>query len=86
MEIHYFAAARAAAGIPVEHIDTAAGATVGEILAARAAAHDGRTQAGMSFGDVLARCTFLLDGARVESDATVDGAHRLDVLPPFAGG
>lgn len=87
MDIHYFAAARAAAGTAVETVATpAAGTTVGQLLDARAAALTGTTDSGMTLAEILPRCTFLVDGANTVADTPVDGARRLDVLPPFAGG
>lgn len=85
MNIHYFAAARAAAGVPHE---TLAGefSTLEQVLAAAADQHTGTTDAGMTLSDVFERCTFLVDGKRAERDASVAGAQRVDVLPPFAGG
>ncbi|MFC6147133.1 MoaD/ThiS family protein [Corynebacterium nasicanis] len=85
MEIHYFAAARAAAGCDSETI-TDVPATLGELLDARATTLTGRTDAGMSFAEVLERCTFLIDGRNSPRTASLAGASRVDVLPPFAGG
>lgn len=85
MEIHYFAAARAAAGTAVDNIDTVP-PTLGELLDALAHQHDGTTDSGLTLAGVLDRCTFLVDGARVDRDAVLGSATRVDVLPPFAGG
>ncbi|MDO5668428.1 MAG: MoaD/ThiS family protein [Corynebacterium sp.] len=85
VEIHYFAAARAAAGCASETVDVIP-ATLGELLDARATAHTGHTDAGMSFAEVLERCTFLVDGRHSTRDTPLEGASRVDVLPPFAGG
>ncbi len=84
VEIHYFAAARAAAGVSHELVD--APATLGELLNELTTTHTGTTEAGMSLGEVLERCTFLVDGKNAERAATLEGATRVDVLPPFAGG
>lgn len=87
MEIHYFAAARAAAGVNAETVPApAAGTTVGELLDSRAAELRGATDSGMTLADILPRCTFLVDGANTSGEKPVDGARRIDVLPPFAGG
>ena len=83
VDIHYFAAARAAAG---RAQDTAQAATLGELLEVLRQRHTGSTEAGMSFADVLERCTFLVDGASATEDAVLSDASRVDVLPPFAGG
>lgn len=83
VDIHYFAAARAAAG---RAQDTAQAATLGELLEVLRQRHTGSTEAGMSFAEVLERCTFLVDGASATEDAVLGRASRVDVLPPFAGG
>ena len=83
VDVHYFAAARAAAG---RAQDTAEAATLGELLNVLRDRHTGSTEAGMSFAQVLERCTFLVDGASATEDAVLSGASRVDVLPPFAGG
>lgn len=89
LEVYYFAAARAAAGVTQEFVS--AQATLGELAHALEAKHTGTTEAGMSFADVLARCSFLVDGQGVgtladASSTSLNGAARVDVLPPFAGG
>jgi sulfur-carrier protein len=76
--VRYFAAAAEAAGRASEPL---AAATVGALRAAMVDAH------GPELERVLARCSLLVGGRRVD-----DPAHRLadgdlvDVLPPFAGG
>jgi sulfur-carrier protein len=79
--IRYWAAARAAAGTAEEPYDAA---TLAEALAAASA---GR---GADFERVLARSSFLVDGAPVGTRdpagiALPDGG-TVEVLPPFAGG
>lgn len=87
MEIHYFAAARAAAGLGSERVPhPAAGTTLGQLLDDRAATHTGTTDSGLTLADIFERCTFLLDGANSERDAPLDSVARIDVLPPFSGG
>ena len=79
--VRYFAAARAAAGLPSENIDIGESATVGDALDAIAARH------GEDLSRVLAACSFLLDSVAVRDRATpLPGTAELDVLPPFAGG
>lgn len=85
MEIHYFAAARAAAGTDRQLIDPPTG-TLDDLLRELAAHHTGTTDAGMNLGDIFDRCTFLVDGHNTPRHAPLTGAHRIDVLPPFAGG
>ncbi|GGG72973.1 MoaD/ThiS family protein [Corynebacterium pelargi] len=84
MEIHYFAAARAARGLEVEHLEFEG--SLGQLLEHLAHLGTQHTDSGLSLGDVLQRCTFLLDGARAEADAPLTGVQRVDILPPFAGG
>lgn len=83
VEIHYFAAARAAAGVESESVTAA---TLGELLDDRAAHHQGTTDAGMSLGEIFDRCTFLVDGRNSDRATPLAGVARVDVLPPFAGG
>ncbi|MBV9162726.1 MAG: MoaD/ThiS family protein [Pseudonocardiales bacterium] len=79
--VRYFAAARAAAGLPSENIDVGDGATVADALDAIAARH------GEALRRVLAVCSFLLDSVAVRDCATpLRPGAQLDVLPPFAGG
>jgi molybdopterin synthase sulfur carrier subunit len=79
--VRYFAAARAAAGLPSENVDIGDGATVGDALEAIATRH------GEALRKVLAACSFLLDSVAVRDRATpLPPGAELDVLPPFAGG
>ncbi|GAA0366794.1 MoaD/ThiS family protein [Actinoallomurus spadix] len=79
--IRYWAAARAAAGTTEEPFDAT---TLAEALAAAAA---GR---GAEFGRVLARSSYLVDGAPVgtrdPASVTLPDGGTVEVLPPFAGG
>lgn len=84
IDVHYFAAARAAAGTDRESVP--APATLGELLDALAAGHEGTTDAGMTLAEIFPRCTFLVDGANSPREAALTDARRVDVLPPFAGG
>lgn len=85
MEIHYFAAARAARGVEREMIaDTPD--TLGQLVDRLGEENTGATEAGMALSDVFERCSFLVDGARSDRSASLAGAARVDVLPPFAGG
>ncbi len=77
VEVHLFAAARAAAGVDV--IEVRAG-SLGDVLAEAVAKAPG-------LGDVVQRCSVLVDGVATHSDdVTVPAGARIDVLPPFAGG
>lgn len=83
MRIHYFAAARAAAGVAEEEVGEYP--TLGRLLADASLRHPA-PQTGLTLGEVLTRCTFLVDGRRADLDTPLAGASRVDVLPPFAGG
>lgn len=81
IEVRYFAAAKAAAGLDGEKLEIPADATVAGVLDAVRARH------GAELSRVLDRCSFLLDEVAVrDRDTPVGGTTALDVLPPFAGG
>lgn len=84
MQVHYFAAARAARGLAEEEINGPH--TLGELVE-ELSRTEGATAAGTSLAEVLQRCTFLVDGESTsDSGHSLAGAARVDVLPPFAGG
>lgn len=81
--VRYWAAAKAAAGVPEESVEAA---TLAEALAAVVAVR----APGDRLKEVMARSSFLVDGtpagrAAKESVMLGDGAV-VEVLPPFAGG
>jgi sulfur-carrier protein len=81
VEVRYFAAARAAAGVEAESVVVPVGATVDILLKTLRAEH------GDVLGRVLDRCSFLLDEVAVrDRDAVLHDGAVVDVLPPFAGG
>ena len=85
LTVHYFAAARAAAGVASEQVK--APTTLGQLIEQLGKDHTGTTEAGMSMKEVLGRCNFLIDGAgNTQADSPLMGVTRVDVLPPFAGG
>lgn len=75
--VRYFAAAAEAAGTSTA---TLPAGTADAVRAAMVAAH------GADLERVLARCSLLADGTRVECGDPVPAGATLDVLPPFAGG
>ena len=86
MDIHYFAAARAARGLAHERITTKA-ATLAELVdELERLPGAGTADSGLSLAQVLSRCSFLVDGRHADMDAAIGAAKRVDVLPPFAGG
>ena len=83
MTLHYWAAIRAAAGIPEEVVDAG---TLAEALAEARAAHRDHPR----FVAVLDICAIVVDGTPAGSrdHATIalrDGS-TVELLPPFAGG
>jgi len=77
VEVHLFAAARAAAG---ESVVTVAAGALPTVL-------DGLTRRYPGLASVLPLCSFLIDGVAVhERDVDIPAGTRVDVLPPFAGG
>ena len=78
VEIHLFAAARAAVGSPIVTVEP--GSLQGIL--------DGLSAKHPDFARVRPQCSLLLDGIAVPRDANpqVAPGSQLDVLPPFAGG
>ena len=79
VDVHLFAAARAAAGAPVLQVEAG---TLGDVL-------DRLVALAPALAAVLPRCSYLLDEValkRAEVGTAVPAGSRLDVLPPFAGG
>ncbi|MGV8978600.1 MAG: MoaD/ThiS family protein [Cellulomonas sp.] len=75
--VRYFAGAAEAAGTEAEQL---VARTVGELRAVMIAAH------GDELGQVLTRCSVLVDGVRSDDGASIAPSDVVDVLPPFAGG
>jgi molybdopterin converting factor small subunit len=80
VEVRLYAAARAAAGGTATCV--VAAATLRDLQAELA------EQFGPRMAQVLAMCSFLLDGVAVtrEQNVSLEGVTVVDVLPPFAGG
>ena len=81
--MRYWAAAKQAAGVAEEKISAD---TLGDALAAALAGRDGAA----ALGAVLARSSFLVDGApvgaRAPDSVLLTESAVVEVLPPFAGG
>lgn len=79
--VRYFAAAKAAAGVAEDQVEAS---TLAEALAEARRRHDRR------FTDVLAGCSYLVDGdpvgGREHAGIEVRPDSLVDCLPPFAGG
>ncbi len=77
VQVHLFAAARAAVG---QSAVTVAPGPLGRIL-------DSLVQDHPEFATVRPRCSYLVDEVAVHDESIdVPGGGRVDVLPPFAGG
>lgn len=84
--VHYWAAARAAAGTAAEQLPVPGPLTLGELVEQVLARHEGSD----GLAKVLGVCSVLLDGGQLR---TVDPAEQVvrpgqtvEFLPPFAGG
>ena len=88
MNVRYFAAARAAAGLEEERFDLPAGSTVEALLAAVLDVERAEPPAGTPrLATILARSSFLLNEVAVRDRSVVlREGDVVDVLPPFAGG
>ena len=88
MQVHFFAAARSAAGtaqlsVPLTELSSA---TLGALIEHLGQNLEGPTPSGLNLSQVLEQCSFLVNGARSDAQAPLQDADRVDVLPPFAGG
>jgi molybdopterin synthase sulfur carrier subunit len=88
LNVRYFAAARAAAGLEEESFDLAPGATVADLLGAVLSVQRPEPPAGTPpLTRILSRSSFLLNEVAVRDHSVVLKADDVvDVLPPFAGG
>ncbi len=79
VDVHLYAAARAAAGVRALQVPSG---PLGDVLLHLASVSP-------ALAEVLPRCSYLVDGIAArgsERDYVVPPGARLDVLPPFAGG
>ena len=80
VNVRYFAAARAAAGMEEETLALFEGTSVTDLVERLSARSP-------SLATVLQRCSFLCDGVAVRDRAEPLRTNQtVDVLPPFAGG
>ena len=87
VDVHFFAAARDAAGCTHTNLDGSdVPATLGELITYLSAIFTGTTGAGTPMAGVLQRCSFLIDGKSGTAETPLAQGSRVDVLPPFAGG
>ena len=77
IEIRYFAAARAAAGVSVERVNPASLSTILTQVTAN----------NPALARVIEQCSFLVDSVAVnDMDMPIKAGSFIDVLPRFAGG
>lgn len=88
MNVRYFAAARAAAGVEEERFELPAGSSVEDLLAAVLKVERHEPPAGTPpLARLLSRSSFLLNEVAVrDRSVVVSQDDVVDVLPPFAGG
>ncbi|MCW2558604.1 MAG: molybdenum cofactor biosynthesis protein MoaD [Mycobacterium sp.] len=80
VNVRYFAAARAAAGMEEESLAVGEGDSVSDLVARLSARN-------RNLATVLERCSFLCDGFAVRNRfEPLRTNQTVDVLPPFAGG
>jgi molybdopterin synthase sulfur carrier subunit len=80
VNVRYFAAARAAAGMEEETLAVLDGTSVTDLVERLSARNP-------NLATVLERCSFLCDGIAVRNRAEPLRTNQtVDVLPPFAGG
>lgn len=84
--VHYWAAARAAAGASSDTLPVTAPMSLSDVLATVRAVHADRPR----LADVIAVCSVLIGeqpvGAREPSEVMVHPGQTVELLPPFAGG
>lgn len=77
IEVRYFAAARAAAGVSIQRVESA---SLKQILAAI-------TADNAQLAHVIEQCSFLVDSLAVnDMNMPIHAGSFIDVLPRFAGG
>ena len=85
VEVHYWAAARAAAGVNGDLIDVAGAITLAELVTEVTARHH-----GPRLREVLHVCSVLVDGRqagnRDPAEVWIQPGQSVEFLPPFAGG
>lgn len=85
VRVRYWAAAKAAAGVAEDHLETEGALTLTEVRERAAALHP-----GTRLGDVLLACSALVDdrpaGSAQPHEVAVAPGATVDFLPPFAGG
>jgi molybdopterin converting factor small subunit len=84
IRVRYWAAARAAAGVPEEEVEAPEPLTLTDLRSALVRRHDAR------LAEVLAVCSVLVGDRPVRSadpgTVLVSAGETVEFLPPFAGG
>jgi sulfur-carrier protein len=88
VNVRYFAAARAAAGVEEERFELSHGDTLADLLEAILAVERPEPPAGTPpLARILSRSSFLLNEVAVrDRSAALTPGDVVDILPPFAGG
>jgi molybdopterin synthase sulfur carrier subunit len=88
VNVRYFAAARAAAGVEEERFELPAGSTVEDLLATVLDVERPEPPPGTPpLARILSRSSFLLNEVAVRDRSVIMAPDDVvDVLPPFAGG
>ena len=83
--VHYWASARAAAGVPADAVPVDGSVTLAEVRERAVALHP-----GTNLGSVLAVCSVLVGeqpvGSQDPATVEVGPGDTVEFLPPFAGG
>lgn len=86
LTIRYFAAARAAAGLPAETLEIAQPVDKDALFGLLVDRHPDPRPGEPALHTVLAQASCLVDGLTLRPGQTVEPGQTVDVLPPFAGG
>jgi len=85
VHVHYWASAKAAAGVPGDELEVAGEITLTEVVRRAVALHP-----GTRLPDVLSTCSALIGdrpvGGSDPDEVTVEPGQTVEFLPPFAGG
>lgn len=86
LTVRYFAAAAAAAGTDVEHLEISQPLDRDALFAVLAAGHPSAPEGEPALETVLRRSSCLVAGRRLRDGHTVSPGDAVDILPPFSGG
>ena len=88
MQIHFFAAARAASGVAETQVSLTdlAEPTLRALVEKLGEAFTGKTASGMTLAQVMHQCSFLIDGTRSELDTVLTENARETFCRPLLAG